>query len=168
MSDSTWAVIAIFINRGGWGGLFYLAIVHVLSRCTSLFLQMDVLTFYFLSEDGSENGRYFLEGSYTGHFRFTQKNNCTTNPNCTGHFSDYPCSWTSYAKQQAHHLNIALEIPKGSDGYSYSEMVDIWHAANATKSDAIGLWWRPDAIATELEESGSGLVQVRFREADAC
>jgi len=41
------------------------------------------------AEDGSENGRYFVEGSYTGHFRATDKNNCTKTKNCTGHFMDF-------------------------------------------------------------------------------
>jgi len=109
-----------------------------------------------------EHGRYFFEGSYIGHFRLTDKNNCAMNPNCTGHFLDYPCGWTSFVKQQTHHLNIALESNgnEESGGYSYSEMVEIWNAANATKSDIIGLWWKPDAVATELKGSGFELAQV--------
>lgn len=33
---------------------------------------------------------------YTGHFRYTEKNNCTLWPsNCTGHIANYPCGWSS-------------------------------------------------------------------------
>lgn len=42
-------------------------------------------------------------------------------------------------------------------------MVEIWNAANATKSDIIGLWWKPDAVATELQGSGFELAQVIFK-----
>ena len=41
--------------------------------------------------DASERGRYFIEGVYTGHFRYTEANNCTLHPDsCTGHIVDYP------------------------------------------------------------------------------
>jgi hypothetical protein len=39
-----------------------------------------------------EGGKYFMEGLYWGHFRKTDANNCTLNPDtCTGHLADYPC-----------------------------------------------------------------------------
>jgi hypothetical protein len=122
--------------------------------------------FYFLAGDGSEEGRYFALGHYTGHFRFTDKNNCTMNENCTGHFTDYPCGWTSFVKQQTHHLKIALESDGNEDsgGYSYTEMIDIWSAANATKSAVIGLWFKPDATAALFEGSGSDFMRVRSQE----
>ena len=66
------------------------------------------MSIYFDAGDGSEDGRYFALGQYTGHFRFTDKNNCTMNNNCTGHFLDYPCGWKSFVKQQTYHLKIAL------------------------------------------------------------
>ena len=75
-------------------------------------------------EDGSEDGRYFVEGKYTGYFRATDKNNCTNNEKCSGHFMNYPCDWTSHFLQQAHHLDIALESEGKKDvsgGYKYSE-----------------------------------------------
>lgn len=39
-----------------------------------------------------EYGRYFFQDMYTGYFRNTEKNDCDNNPNCTGHFGDYPCT----------------------------------------------------------------------------
>jgi hypothetical protein len=92
-----------------------------------------------------EGDHYYLNDVYNGHFLYTDENNCTLNPGtCTGQFLDYPCGWTSFFVQQAHHLNIGLSGSGdecGSRGYSYSEMVQVWHAANYTKSDVIGWWW---------------------------
>jgi hypothetical protein len=107
-------------------------------------------------DDGvaDETDRYFLQGLYTGHFRATEKNDCDSNPTtCTGHIVDYPCDWTSFIAQQTRHLNIAVESngpaePGGTSGggYSYTQMSDIWHAANATRSNVLMLWWTPQAL----------------------
>ncbi len=75
------------------------------------------------------------------------------------------CGWTSYAIQQIKHLGIALSGDGGegfTGGYTYNEMVEIWNAANATKSDLIGIWWSPDATHNKLEGSGSDLIPVSF------
>ena len=64
------------------------------------------------------------------------------------HYHYFQCGWSSYVKQQLKHLDVALESDGGeeiSNGYAYTEMVEIWSAANATKSDLIGRWWSPDA-----------------------
>lgn len=108
------------------------------------------------AEDGSEDGKYFLLGAYTGYFHATEENDCTVNPNCTGHYADYPCGWTSYFLQQSHHLDIAL---KGVM-YNYTELVEIWSAANATKSDLIGLWWQPDATSSDLAGTDAEMMEV--------
>jgi hypothetical protein len=60
-----------------------------------------------------------------------------------------PCrsSWSSFVKQQTHHLGIALESNGDEEGgYSYTQLTEIWAAANATKSDVIMLWWSPDSL----------------------
>ena len=36
-----------------------------------------------------EGNTYFVNGVYIGHFRATEKNNCTLNPNCTGKIAQY-------------------------------------------------------------------------------
>ncbi|KAL3917281.1 MAG: hypothetical protein SGILL_004790, partial [Bacillariaceae sp.] len=108
-----------------------------------------------------EGNHYFLEGMYNGHFRYTDDNNCTLSENCTGHFLDYPCGWTSFFGQQAHHLNIALTgsgDQPGSAGYSNVEMVEVWHAANYTKSDIIG--WRPEALYQQYQGTDFELQPV--------
>ena len=96
-------------------------------------------------ETPEEEEMFFAQGLYTGHFRKTEENNCDRWPtNCTGHFIDYPCGWTSFFIQQAHHLEIALKSSGKepySEGYSYARAVQIWAAANWTKSDVIGWWW---------------------------
>jgi len=117
------------------------------------------------AEDGSEDGRFFALGNYTGFFRATMKNDCNQTKACTGHFMDWPCGWSSYAKQQLKHLEIALESDgseENSNGYAYTEMVEIWSAANATKSDLIGLWWSPDATHNLYIGSGSDFIPVSF------
>jgi len=82
-------------------------------------------------------------------FSQTQDNNCTASPTtCTGHYIDYPCGWKRWFLQQAHHLDIGLKSNgmEGSGGYTYSQMMQIWYAANWTQSDVIGLWYRPENL----------------------
>ena len=112
--------------------------------------------------DGSEDGRYFVDGVYTGHFRATEKNDCNKQTNCTGHFMDFPCGWSSFFTQVSHHLDIALESDgtQPSGGYTYSEMVDLWNAAAATKSNLIGMWWWPDATHSSLIGTDAELMKV--------
>ena len=87
-------------------------------------------------EGESESGSYFSAGNYHGHFAPTEDNNCTANPfNCTGHLTNFPCGWSTYAIQQAHHLGIPVKS-EGSGvagGYSYSALTQIWFAANYTE-----------------------------------
>lgn len=98
----------------------------------------------------AEGNRFFVEGLFNGYFRATGKNDCDKNPaTCTGHVVDYPCGWTSFVQQQLYHLNIALESDGDepiSNGYTYSQMTEIWAAANATKSNVILQWWTPEAL----------------------
>ena len=50
--------------------------------------------------DETDGLSYYVEDAYTGHFISTEKNNCTANPNCTGHLIDYPCTWSAYTEAQ--------------------------------------------------------------------
>lgn len=115
-------------------------------------------------ESEEETKSFFVEGLYTGHFRKTELNDCDKWPaNCTGHFVDYPCGWTSFFIQQAHHLNIGLKSTgeqPGSDGYTYGQMLEIWYAANWTKSDVIGWWWRPEALYQQFQGTHFELQSV--------
>ena len=65
------------------------------------------------------------------------------------HFYSYPCGWSSYVEQVTHHLDIALESDgseRGSGGYTYEQMGEIWMAANHTKSNVAMMWWYPDTL----------------------
>jgi hypothetical protein len=87
-------------------------------------------------QDEWENDRMFVQGLYTGHFRKTEENDCDKYPlNCTGHIADYPCGWSSHVLQQTHHLNIPVKSSgsePGAEGYSYSQLKEIWAAASPT------------------------------------
>ena len=98
-----------------------------------------------LPADDDEKAKYFQDGSYTGFFGPSEKNDCSLNPDtCTGHIADCPCQWDSDVYSQAYWNDIALEsdgpLPENK-GYSYGQMVDIWRAANATQSHVIMWWW---------------------------
>lgn len=97
-----------------------------------------------------EAGRYFEAENYMGHFRKTEESDCDLHPDsCTGHIADFPCGWSSFVQQQTWHLGIPLSSSgsePGSRGYKYDELLDIFAAANATKSDIIFQWWTPDVV----------------------
>jgi hypothetical protein len=115
--------------------------------------------------DDWESGRYFTEDEvYTGYFRSTNENDCDLFPsNCTGHIADYPCGWTSYVTSQTHYLGIAVASSgpePGSKGYAYDSLVEIWHAANWTKSDVIFYWWTPDALVDLFEGTDAEFTRI--------
>ena len=102
-------------------------------------------------KDKSEYDRMYIQGVYKGHFRKTADNNCTEFPEtCTGHISDYRCGWSSAAEQNLYHLGIGLKSTgkePGSNGYKYSQLTEIWAAANETKSNEMMRWWTPEALS---------------------
>jgi len=96
-----------------------------------------------------EANKYFIpNGIYNGYFRRTEQNDCDLNPNtCVGHITDVPCEWATFAVAQAYHLNISVAsqgplLP--NFGYNYGDLLDIWAAANATKSPVLMYWWYPE------------------------
>ena len=98
--------------------------------------------------DEAEAGKYYIAGVYQGFFRWTPQNDCDLNPTtCRGHIADVPCEWTTFVSSQAYYLNISV-ASGGSVGpnnaYSYGELLDIWAAANATRSPVLMYWWYPD------------------------
>ena len=96
-------------------------------------------------ETDIEKNSYFVEGLYSGHFRMTDDNDCDMNPDtCVGHVVSPTCSWTTYVENQMYWNNISLASagPKEpNNGYSYSSMIEIWRAANATRSHVLTWWW---------------------------
>ena len=104
--------------------------------------------------------------AYTGYFRATDENNCTKYPtNCTGHIADYPCGWPSFVEQQMYHLDIGLQSSGRHDnpysrGYTYSQLYEIWLAANYTKSNTISMWYKPETLYQSFLNTDSELMKV--------
>lgn len=101
-------------------------------------------------DNETEGIMFFSKGLYTGHFRATAENDCDENPTtCHGLFVDLPCGWSSVFQAQAFHNDIALNTSGDQafgSGYAYPRMIEIWQAANATKSDVMMHWWQPEAM----------------------
>lgn len=113
--------------------------------------------------DDTEAASYFVKHHYIGHFRATEQNDCDRNPDtCTGHILDFPCGWSFSVIPQTYHFNIALES-NGDDpagGYEYSHQMQILLAANATKSDLIFLWWKPEILSQNLMGTDAEFTRV--------
>ncbi len=114
--------------------------------------------------DEKEAKKYFVEESYKGHFRITDKNDCEKNPgSCTGHFIDTSCNWTTYAENQFYWQNISL-VSDGplhpNFGYTSEQGIEIIYAANATKSDVILWWWEPEILVSTFVGTDMELVRV--------
>ena len=111
-----------------------------------------------------EEAQYYNEGNYIGHFRYTDDNDCELHPtSCTGHIADFPCSWDSLVQPQIKYLNIPLkssgpEEPIG--GYTYSRLVELWRAANATKSNLIMHYWTPEPLVQEFVDTDAEFIRI--------
>ena len=111
-----------------------------------------------------EEIQYYNEGNFTGHFRFTEENDCDIHPTtCTGHIADFPCRWDSFVQSQLKYLNIPLkssgpEEPIG--GYPYARLVELWKAANATKSNLIMHYWTPEPLVQEFVNSDAEFIRI--------
>ena len=76
-----------------------------------------------LPSSDRERKKYLLEGSYTGFFKENGCNDSFTN--CTGHFVDTYCGWTTYAESQFHWQNISLASAgpnEPNNGYSNEQL----------------------------------------------
>ena len=105
---------------------------------------------------------------YTGHFRYTEKNNCTLYPtNCTGHIANYPCGWSSNMENQLYYQNIALDPNNrpdgGPNGYTELQLKEMWHAANYTKSHLMMQWWQPEPLFQHYLGTDAEMQQVTRR-----
>ena len=103
-----------------------------------------------------EKDSYFIPNLYTGHFRVTDRSNCTKNNNtCTGNVIGPSCNWSTYVDSQMYWNNISLTLNGGpnqvNNGYSYTQMTQVWRAANATKSNVFMWWWTPDILVDEFQ-----------------
>lgn len=140
LKDKRHTLAEIFKRPTTWGD--YCSLVST-SECTD---DDGVAASKPSSQEEAES--YFWDGQYTGHFRATEKNNCTLSPDtCTGAIIDYPCGWSTPTKSQLHWNQIALESdgPEVGGGYPYNAGTQIFLAANATQSPVIIVWWEPEA-----------------------
>ena len=73
-------------------------------------------------------------------------------------------SWQRFFLLQAHHLDIGLKSSgnETSGGYKFGEMREIWHAANWTKSDVIGIWWRPEYLYQKFQGTDFELQAINL------
>jgi len=114
--------------------------------------------------DEVEANRMFLKDVYTGHFRHTEKNNCTLSDNCTGHIANYPCGWSTNMETNTYHLGIPLDPNNGENGtpggYSQEQLMEMWDAANATRSHLIMMWWFPEPLVQRFAGSDAEFQRV--------
>lgn len=107
-------------------------------------------------ENADEEALYFMEGIYTGFFEANNVTDCETNPECMGHFVAPSCGWSVYAESQLYWNNIGLKSNgplEPNNGYSYSQMYQVWRAAKATNSDIIMVFYTPDPFVDTLAKS---------------
>jgi len=115
--------------------------------------------------DETEENVFFQEGAFTGFFRATPDHDCDKFPhNCTGDLIQSPCEWYSVAKQQCHHLGIALEShgPQANGHYGYEEQAQITMAANATKSPIMIILFDSDPIYESYMKTDTQFTRVTF------
>ncbi|CAB9505284.1 Receptor-type guanylate cyclase gcy [Seminavis robusta] len=113
-----------------------------------------------------EGDLYFAPGLYTGYFRphpncdttTTSSSTFTNDSSCTGVFLDYPCDWSYNTVQKL----VWLDIPLQPIQYSYSELLQINLAANATKAHTIGVWFKPDPLNELWVGTDSQLTPVNL------
>lgn len=115
--------------------------------------------------DEADMGKYFAANRYTGHFRATADNICsgTQNGTCTGHAVAPPCDWSTFLEGQAYWLDMALKSSGPNHingGYNYGEMIQIWNAANATKSHVIMHWFEPDAVVEVFRDTDAEFTRI--------
>jgi hypothetical protein len=71
--------------------------------------------------------------------------------------------WSSFVTQQTYHLGIALKSSgpmAGPGGYHYSQMVEIWKAANVTKSNVIMYWWTPELLFEDFAGTDAEFTRI--------
>ncbi|CAB9531373.1 unknown protein [Seminavis robusta] len=72
------------------------------------------------------------------------------------------CTWRSPVPGQLHYLEIPLDNDMDHLEYSYSQQKEIWMAANATKSDVIMMFWKPEKRVGTFLGTDAEFVQVSF------
>jgi hypothetical protein len=116
-------------------------------------------------ETEAKAAKYFEGGQFTGYFRMLPENNCTAFPKtCTGYIVGPICTWSTNIDAQLYWNDIVGLKASGpsepNKGYEYSSQIEIWRAANATKSDVMMWWWQPEATVEEFSTSDWSFQQI--------
>lgn len=116
-------------------------------------------------ETQAEAGKYFQEGEFQGYFRMLPENNCEEFPKtCTGYIVGPICTWSTNVEAQLYWNDIVGLNPDGpskaNKGYEYYSQIEIWRAANATKSDVMMWWWQPEALVEEFSSTDYSFQQI--------
>mmetsp|Transcript_58482 Transcript_58482/g.68287 ORF Transcript_58482/g.68287 Transcript_58482/m.68287 type:complete len:614 (-) Transcript_58482:116-1957(-) len=83
------------------------------------------------------------------------------NRRCSGMIVDWPCQWGSPVPGQVYHLDVGLDTDYDiHGGYTYSQLLQIWRAANATRSHVIMQWWQPESFSGEFDGTDFEFTKV--------
>ena len=120
-----------------------------------------------LPRDENERKKYFLKNAYKGHFRETNDMDCSNNANCSGHFINTDCALRSNSEAQMYWNNVPLVSvgPAENGGYSDKQAIEIWNAANATRSHVLISWGQPSVyLGNYAGDWNSSFFRVAFPE----
>lgn len=66
-----------------------------------------------------------------------------------------------------YHLNIALDPNNGPDGspngYTSTQLQEMWHAANATRSNLMMMWWTPEPLYQKFLGTDAEMQHVQLK-----
>ena len=125
-----------------------------------------------LPSNEEEEARYFKLGAFHGHFNATLDSDCTNNSGCFGHLINNECNARAFSEAQMFWNNISIKSmgplePNG--GYTDDQMVNIFEAANWTKSNVLFVWSLPSALVSNFEDTDASWFRVQFPEpTEAC
>eukprot|EP00594_Rhizosolenia_setigera_P020831 CAMPEP_0178980728 /NCGR_PEP_ID=MMETSP0789-20121207/26664_1 /TAXON_ID=3005 /ORGANISM="Rhizosolenia setigera, Strain CCMP 1694" /LENGTH=413 /DNA_ID=CAMNT_0020671187 /DNA_START=49 /DNA_END=1291 /DNA_ORIENTATION=+ len=94
-----------------------------------------------------ERNKFFVHGFYDGYFHRSDKSNCRLFAhNCTGEFIQGTCHNSNSDEALLYWEKIALSTngPNEYGTYGYGDLLDIWAAANATRSNVVMYLWTPN------------------------
>lgn len=115
-----------------------------------------------------EGNKFFANGFYDGYFHRSDKSNCHLFAhNCTGEFIQGTChnSNSDEALLYWEEISLSTNGPNEYGTYGYGDLLDIWAAANATRSNVVMYLWTPhdtieNYVGTEAEFTAIRLPAV--------
>ena len=122
--------------------------------------------------NNSEKKKYFSPPEFTGYFRNTTEMgiDCVNKKEetCFGHIvnlDNSDCELTSFADAQLRWNGIPM-VSRGpeasNNGYSEEAMLQIWSAANATKTSVMMWWWFPHPAIERFEQTEFKFYRINF------